>query len=70
MKEERDIRRWTGDRVPGTALDRREFLRLAGASIALAGLDGCNRMPAENILPYVDNRPELTQASANAMPRR
>ena len=41
-------------------LDRREFLRLAGASIALAGLDGCTRMPAENILPYVDNRPELT----------
>jgi molybdopterin-containing oxidoreductase family iron-sulfur binding subunit len=41
-------------------VDRREFLRLAGASIALAGLDGCTRMPAEHILPYVDNRPELT----------
>lgn len=39
-------------------LTRREFLRLAGASIALAGLDGCSRMPAEHILPYVDNRPE------------
>ena len=41
-------------------LNRRDFLRLAGASIALAGLDGCSRMPAEHILPYVDNRPELT----------
>ena len=46
------------------ALDRREFLRLAGASIALAGLDGCSRMPAEHILPYVDNRPELTPGAA------
>ena len=41
-------------------IDRRDFLRLAGASLALAGLDGCTRMPAEHILPYVDNRPELT----------
>ena len=42
------------------ALSRREFIHLAGASLALAGLDGCTRMPAEHILPYVDNRPELT----------
>ncbi|HVX42111.1 MAG TPA: 4Fe-4S dicluster domain-containing protein [Gemmatimonadaceae bacterium] len=48
------------DAVPTPGLDRREFLRLAGASIALAGLDGCSRMPAEHILPYVDSRPELT----------
>jgi molybdopterin-containing oxidoreductase family iron-sulfur binding subunit len=41
-------------------LSRREFIHLAGASLALAGLDGCTRMPAEHILPYVDNRPELT----------
>jgi len=41
-------------------LNRRDFLRLAGASVALAGLDGCSRMPAEHILPYVDSRPELT----------
>ncbi|HEY4131297.1 MAG TPA: 4Fe-4S dicluster domain-containing protein [Gemmatimonadaceae bacterium] len=45
-------------------MDRREFLRLAGASVALAGLDGCTRMPAEHILPYVDNRPELTPGVA------
>ena len=44
----------------GAGIDRREFLRLAGASMALAGLDGCSRLPAEHILPYVDNRPELT----------
>lgn len=45
-------------------IDRREFLRLTGASLALAGLDGCARMPAEHILPYVDNRPELTPGVA------
>ncbi|HXT16595.1 MAG TPA: 4Fe-4S dicluster domain-containing protein [Gemmatimonadaceae bacterium] len=43
-----------------SSLSRRDFLRLAGASVALAGLDGCSRMPAEHILPFVDNRPELT----------
>ncbi|HEY4306734.1 MAG TPA: 4Fe-4S dicluster domain-containing protein [Gemmatimonadaceae bacterium] len=45
-------------------LDRREFVRLAGASVALAGLAGCTRLPAKNILPYVDNRPELTPGVA------
>ena len=38
---------------------RRRFVKLLGASAALAGLDGCTRMPASNILPYVD-QPELT----------
>ncbi|HEY9228094.1 MAG TPA: hypothetical protein VIP11_15665, partial [Gemmatimonadaceae bacterium] len=56
--------RWT--------MNRREFIHLAGASLALAGLDGCTRMPAEHILPYVDNRPELTPGVgayyATAMP--
>ncbi|MGH7618745.1 MAG: TAT-variant-translocated molybdopterin oxidoreductase, partial [Gemmatimonadaceae bacterium] len=45
-------------------LDRRDFLRLAGASLAIAGLDGCTRLPAEHILPYVDSRPEVTPGVA------
>jgi Fe-S-cluster-containing dehydrogenase component len=36
-----------------SALDRREFMRLLGASLALAGLEGCVRRPHEPILPYV-----------------
>lgn len=32
---------------------RRAFLRLMGASLALAGLGACTRQPAEKILPYV-----------------
>jgi molybdopterin-containing oxidoreductase family iron-sulfur binding subunit len=34
-------------------LSRRDFLQLMGASLALAGVAGCNRMPAEKIVPYV-----------------
>ncbi|HEY4231796.1 MAG TPA: TAT-variant-translocated molybdopterin oxidoreductase [Lacipirellulaceae bacterium] len=35
------------------APSRREFLRLMGASLALAGLEGCIRQPEEKIVPYV-----------------
>src|SRR6185437_501845 len=41
-------------------LTRRGFLKFVGASLALAGLDGCTRMPGEKILPYVIEPPELT----------
>src|SRR5690348_8794738 len=41
-------------------VSRRSFLKLLGASLALAGLDGCTRIPAEKILPYVNQPPELT----------
>jgi len=37
-------------------VDRRDFVKLMGASMALAGMAGCNR-PAEKIVPYV-NQPE------------
>src|SRR6266566_7513535 len=37
-------------------VDRRDFVKLMGASVALAGLTACNR-PAETIVPYV-NQPE------------
>lgn len=34
-------------------VSRRTFLRLMGASIALAGASGCSSTPAEKIVPYV-----------------
>lgn len=34
-------------------LSRREFLKLMGASMLLAGLGGCSRQPLEQIVPYV-----------------
>ena len=33
--------------------DRRKFLKLMGASLALAGLNACTRQPNETIVPYV-----------------
>jgi MoCo/4Fe-4S cofactor protein with predicted Tat translocation signal len=38
-------------------LSRREFMRVMGASLALAGAAGCSYQPPEKIVPYV-NQPE------------
>jgi molybdopterin-containing oxidoreductase family iron-sulfur binding subunit len=40
-------------------VSRRNFLKLMGASLALAGVVGCTRQPDERILPYTNN-PDLT----------
>ena len=34
-------------------VERRSFLKLMGASLALAGMAGCTRQPPEQIVPYV-----------------
>ncbi|MDQ3070890.1 MAG: TAT-variant-translocated molybdopterin oxidoreductase [Acidobacteriota bacterium] len=51
---------------------RRDFLRLMGASIALAGATACTRQPAESIIPYVRQPEELVPGRplfyATAMP--
>ncbi|MFH1373324.1 MAG: molybdopterin oxidoreductase, partial [bacterium] len=55
-----------------TELDRRSFLTLMGASMALAGLAGCRR-PIEKIVPYVDQPenviPGVPKFYATTMPR-
>jgi molybdopterin-containing oxidoreductase family iron-sulfur binding subunit len=43
------------DRVEG----RRNFLKMMGASLALAGLAACTRQPTEHIMPYVRQPEEL-----------
>ena len=40
-------------------VDRRRFLQLSSASLALAGLTGCTRQPPEKIVPYVTQPEEL-----------
>src|SRR5215510_10888928 len=40
---------------------RRTFLKLMGASLALAGASACTRQPAEKVFPYV-KAPELIVA--------
>jgi Fe-S-cluster-containing dehydrogenase component len=39
-------------------LSRREFLRLSGATLALAGVGACTKQPLEKIVPYVE-QPEI-----------
>ncbi len=51
---------------------RREFLKLMGASIALAGVSACTRQPVERIVPYVRQPEEIVPGRplyyATAMP--
>ncbi len=42
-----------------SAEGRRNFLKLMGASLALAGLTACTRQPTEHIMPYVRQPEEL-----------
>src|SRR5215212_6757923 len=40
-------------------LSRRNFIKIMGASLALAGLSGCVIQPAEKIVPYVKQPEEI-----------
>jgi molybdopterin-containing oxidoreductase family iron-sulfur binding subunit len=48
---------WSADEDRGEG--RRNFLKLMGASLALAGLTGCTRQSTEHIVPYVRQPEEL-----------
>ncbi|HZT34265.1 MAG TPA: TAT-variant-translocated molybdopterin oxidoreductase [Bryobacteraceae bacterium] len=52
--------------------ERRNFLKLMGASLALAGLTACTRQPTEHIMPYVRQPEDLVPGKplffATAMP--
>ncbi|WP_437668703.1 Fe-S-cluster-containing hydrogenase [Sorangium sp. So ce131] len=41
-------------------VSRRSWLKLLGASMALAGASGCSSRPADRIVPYVRTPPEVT----------
>ena len=47
-----------------TPTARREFLKLMGASFALAGLTGCEKSPFVAALPYVDQPQDAIRRSA------
>lgn len=50
----RQAAEWTND-----AAGRRHFLKVMGASMALAGLGACTRQPIETIMPYVRQPEEV-----------
>ena len=45
--------------LPPTGVNRRDVLKLMGASAALAGLTACTKLPPETIVPYVKAPEEL-----------
>ena len=49
----------TSEEVEG--MDRREFWKVMGAAMAMAGLNGCVRQPPEKIVPYVNQPTEIVQ---------
>jgi MoCo/4Fe-4S cofactor protein with predicted Tat translocation signal len=52
-----ESQRWANDEFPHREglldLDRRNFLKLTGAGMALAGLSGCRILPSTRSVPYV-----------------
>jgi molybdopterin-containing oxidoreductase family iron-sulfur binding subunit len=69
---EREFPRGAAEWVGNDPVSRRNFLKLMGASLALAGVVGCTRQPDERIYPYT-NAPEnvipgIPQYYATAMP--
>lgn len=60
-----DFRKFVEDEFPERTPDwndpskRRTFLKLMGASLALAGVSACTKQPAEFIVPYVRQPEEL-----------
>jgi molybdopterin-containing oxidoreductase family iron-sulfur binding subunit len=59
------FRAQVGQEFPGTAprdmlpLNRRDFVRVMGATMALAGVAGCAYQPPERIVPYIENPEQL-----------
>jgi MoCo/4Fe-4S cofactor protein with predicted Tat translocation signal len=54
IAETDEFKQFLEDEFPNrSTMDRRQFLKVMGASLALAGLSGCRMLPAEKIVPYV-----------------
>jgi Fe-S-cluster-containing dehydrogenase component len=49
-----------GANVWPNELSRREFLRLSGATLALAGVGACTKQPIEKLVPFAKQPPEMT----------
>jgi MoCo/4Fe-4S cofactor protein with predicted Tat translocation signal len=62
------------DQWGGSGVDRRRFLQLMSASLALAGLAACTRQPQEKIVPYIEQPEDLVPGRplffATALPWR
>ena len=48
-------------------LSRRGFLQLMGASLAMAGMTGCTKLPLEPIVPYVRQPEDIIPGRPNVL---
>jgi MoCo/4Fe-4S cofactor protein with predicted Tat translocation signal len=68
LAETEDFKQWLDDEFPHRAslpdVDRRSFLKLMGASLALAGLVGCRRIPPQMIVPHARESEERIPGTA------
>src|SRR5258708_7264797 len=55
----REFPRQASEWVDTDGEGRRNFLKIMGASLALAGLSACTKQPTEYIMPYVDAPEQL-----------
>jgi MoCo/4Fe-4S cofactor protein with predicted Tat translocation signal len=53
------------DGMDKEGLDRRDFMKIMGASAMMASLAGCTRRPVQKIVPYVNNPVEIIPGQPN-----
>ncbi|HVK06740.1 MAG TPA: TAT-variant-translocated molybdopterin oxidoreductase [Armatimonadaceae bacterium] len=77
IAETPEFQEWVDDEFPNRSsllgMDRRRFLTLGGAALALAGLSGCRILPNTKAVPFVRSPEDLVTgrplAFATALPR-
>src|SRR5947209_9763273 len=66
VAQTKEFQEWQHREFPAGAAEwadevsRRNFLKMAAASLTLAGVNGCTKQPTEKIVPYVRQPEEIT----------
>ena len=70
LAETEEFHKWVEDEFPNRLdllnIDRRQFLKVGGAGLALAGLTGCRILPQTKAVPYVRSPEDLVSGIALA----
>ena len=53
-----------GVEAEGLSANRRDFLKVAGFTLAAAALPSCSRAPTHEAVPYMEGTPEFTPGNA------
>lgn len=65
LAETPEFHKWVADEFPNRSsllgMDRKTFLRVSGAAMAMAGLSGCRILPSSKAVPYVRAPEALVQ---------